>query len=365
MAKNYEIWMGDDQGNRLASLNQASSFSYQKVLNDVGAFEIAVPFRTFNRSLIRRDARIEFWRRSINGPLKLDFVGLLRGYEPSTDNSGKTTIVLRGSDLNHLLKRRFVEYDSGTSYATADNEDAGDLMRRIVRENLGSSTTDSDRDWSDYITVESDLTDSTNVNLTYDWKNVLRTLHDIVEIGQKNDVPLWFYINPISPDDWVFQVRINQFGLDRTDDGNQVTVGLEFGNLGQSSRSVDWQDEKTHITAIGGGAGSARATQTATDSTRLNASIFNRIEGVKMQNVTWLYELSDLAESELETNRPVDRSIGQLIQTRGFIYGTHWNFGDKLGWTYLGQQNNGVVRMVTVKVDANGRETIDARLETE
>jgi hypothetical protein len=360
MAK-FEIWYGNDAGVRQALVSQVSGFEYVKVLNNVGYFRLNVTL-SFNRALIRRDARIEFWRAYPGGKLTLDSLGFLRGYRYKTDRSGVTTITLEGPDQNHLLKRRRVLYAADSSQTKATAEKADDLIKRLVDENLGASA-GAGRDWSSLgLSVAPDVSAAAQVTMGFAYDNVLDVCLEAAEASRQKGTPLYFGITP----ELLFMTKTGVWGYDRSGSGNGGVLGLEFGNLAEPELMVDWNDEITHVTAGGQGEESSRVTQTAQDDARLNASLWNRIEGWKdARNEKTTNGVLDAAKAELERGRPLRRFRGRIVQTKGFVYGRDWGFGDGLNWSYLGQQGTGIVRMVKVGVNGQGKETIDARLETE
>lgn len=351
---------------RLALLQQAGQFEYLKVLNDVGFFSLQVPL-SFDRSLIRRDARIEFWRAYPGGALRLEQVGLLRRAQFATDAGGKTSIVLSGPDLNHLIKRRYVLYYAGASQAVAANEYADNLCKRLIRENHGSSATETARDWTSLgLSVAANTSSAQQVSLAFHYENVLAVCQEAAEASRQKGTALYFGVVPLSPASFEFQTKTGQWGYDRTLAGLQGTLAREFGNLAEPSLDLDWFDEVTHMTALGKGQGAAQQVRSAQDDGRLQASVWGRIEGVK--NASGAEDsttVTDAAKAGLEAARPHTRFRGRIVQTAGFVYGRDWDFGDRFTWQYEDQGGYGVARSLRVSVAGDGKESIEARLETE
>jgi len=362
---NYEIWLGDDQGTRLITLNNTSGFRLIKRLNRPGYFAIDLPL-SFDRTLIRRDARVEIWRKDFAGKLDLEFLGLLRQFKYKTDRSGNTKITISGPDLNDLLNRRHVLYLTGSSEATASAKEADDLLKRIVDENMGGSATDADRDFTatGELTIQGDLTAGPTITRTLSFKNVLDLCQDIAEASRQKGTNLYFGIVPHTPKNWEFITRTGQWGQDRTIVGNQGVIGLEFGNLSDPQYEVDWNGEITNVTGLGQGEGAGRNTQEIEDATRVKASRFNRIEAVKdARRESAAAGIQDAAREVLESNRPRRRFRGRIVQTKAFVYGRDWGHGDKLSWTYLGEQGDAFVQLIDIRVNGKGEEKVSARLE--
>jgi len=53
------------------------------------------------------------------------------------------------------------------------------------------------------------------------------------------------------------------------------------------------------------------------------------------------------------------------LDTRGTRFGRDWDFGYKVRAKYRGQEFDAIVRAVTISVDENSKEDIQARLEYE
>jgi len=371
----YEIWFGDDKGNRLGKLSRMSQFRYTRTLNKTGYFSIDWPvsynFEQINISpltlaFLRRDARIEIWRQNSVGVLQLEFLGLLQYYQFRTDENGTTILVLAGVDLNGLLDRRIIAYRSATAQATAKDEAADDLIKRLARENLGgSSVAARDMTLTGELTIETDLTAAPTISRSMEWKHLLSVCQQIAETSRQQGVELYFGIDANSPDNWRLLTRINQWGQDRTTTGDQGKIGLENGNLAQPELTTDWNDEISHVTA-GGRGRTNRALETAENTIVINSSRFARKEGFKNASREDIpAAIQSAAEEHLEKNRATLSFSGVLVETKGFVFKRDWDFGDQLSWNYLGFQGNAVVKTIDIKVDGTKKETIHSRLETE
>ena len=144
----YEAWINNQYGQRLGLLDTLIDFERIKVVNSVNVGQITLP-GTFNQELLKPDYMIELWRAPAKGTMQLEFVFFIRNLIYKEDNSGNDIIVISGPDGNDLLARRIVAYYAGTSQASK-TDNADDMMKEIVDENLAGSATDSDRDISGY-----------------------------------------------------------------------------------------------------------------------------------------------------------------------------------------------------------------------
>ena len=100
------------------------------------------------------------------------------------------------------------------------------------------------------------------------------------------------------------------------------------------------------------------------DTTRSGASVFNRREAfISATECVTAAGVEDKAYELLNRGRPTITFSGRLTDTKSARFGRDWFFGDLVGATYVGRQFNVLVNAVTVKVDENGAETIDARFK--
>ena len=58
-----------------------------------------------------------------------------------------------------------------------------------------------------------------------------------------------------------------------------------------------------------------------------------------------------------------DLGSGTLLDTTQTRYGLDWSFGDRVTITYRDLQLDGMINAVTIRINDQGQETLDARLE--
>src|SRR5688572_17251100 len=138
----YAIKIYDAFGNQLAELGDFVSLDVAIAERRVGRLVLVVNPAALPRSFIKEDGLIEVWRAVDGAPFRLfgqkNF--LIRRVQR---RRGSTTIT--ALCCNSLLDRRIVAYAAGTAYAEK-TDFADDMIKALVRENLGSAATDSARD---------------------------------------------------------------------------------------------------------------------------------------------------------------------------------------------------------------------------
>lgn len=374
----FEIWLARDDGTRLAILDQAGPFTYTHALNSLGAFSVPLPVN-FDKTLLAKDRRLYFWRKPVGGALKLDFQGFLRRIETSTDRAGSTTREIKGPGLNYLLSGRRAAYpEANTNVDTTATPVAADnLLKAIARTELGSTaTTGNGRKASGvisstYFGVAADLTLGPTLSQAFSYANVLDACQQICNASRTAGTELYFEVVPAIEDGTQhtveFRTYTGQPGKDRTADsaGGGLTFGIDFGNMAEPKLVEDATDEVNRVYGLGQGQVASREIQYSEDTTRQAASVWALREGkVEAISATTAAAVLDAADAALAAGRPRSILTCKLLSVPGSIYGLDWDFGDRVTVTYDGRQGDALVRSVTISVDGNGNETIDASVES-
>lgn len=367
----YQISLIDPFGaSQLAILDGFFSLDYARVVNAVGALTIVLPSTyddiLFSGNDIIKDNRIEV-RRSINGQsyyLDTDTQWLVVNGLKTLSGNGSRTTTIACVCANHLLKRRTVAYASGSSQAektaVADN-----LIKAIVRENLGSSATDTARSWASYLAVQADLSLAPSIGKAFARRNVLQVLQEVALSSYQAGTYLAFDIVAVSQSQLEFRTYIGQRGIDHRwpTSTSPLLFGAEFGNLTDIVRGYDHSEEVTYGYAGGQGQGASRAIGTASDATRIGQSPFGRIEQFgdarQTSNATLL---ADEADMIVKNGLPKNTFEARIIDTPQATYGLHYSFGDYVTAVFEGESIDARIEKVRVQVK-DGVETITANIK--
>jgi hypothetical protein len=363
----YEIYLDTPTGLRLALVESFTRLSTVRRRNAVGRFALVLPTGTLDDTFIRPDALLEIWRAPHGAPARLWMAGLVRQPE-LVEVNGADQLVLSGHDGNGLLDSRIVAYYADTAQA-AKTDQADDMMKAIVRENLGSSAVAA-RDLTAYgLTVAADVGLGPSITKKMAWKTVLDALKAIADTAVTAGTPVYFDLVPqllsATQIGWLFQTFVNRRGVDRTYTVGVPTVfGREWGNLENPRLVYDYSDEVTYAYVGGQGEGSDREVVELGDTARIGQSPWNRREKfIQGSNETSTAALTARAQQALEEGRPRVRFSGSLKDTPQTRFGIDWDFGDTVPVTAFGRQFDADVDAVTITVDENGLEDIDARIE--
>ena len=364
----YQFVICDQYGNALAVADDYTSFDCVRVVNDVGALVLDLPPKydqyIFSGADIIPDLRILMYAKPTNAfSLYTDTIWFARKGRKILSGKGERTSTIILSDAIQLLNRRIVAYNSGASQASKTDQ-ADDMMKAIVRENFGSLATDTDRDWSAYLSVEVDLGLGQSISKSFSRRKVLRVLKELADASYQAGTYIAFDIVAISPSQLEFRTFATQRGVDHRwpTSTNPLILSPEFGNLANVDRGYDHSNEITYAYAGGQGEGASRVIGTASDTTRINQSPFGRIEGFADARMTSdTTQVQDEARSLVKQNVPRNTFSGKIVETPSTIYGLHYGFGDVVTANFEGEVIDCYVDKIRVRVTQDG-ESVDSQL---
>ncbi len=366
MGANYEVWLSDQNGVRLALLQGWESLQWTRVENGVGQFALEFPREKFDRDLLWGvDRRVEVWRQPEGGTLQLLRVYFTR-YLLQAESGESRIIVLKGPDANDLLERRIIAYDAASAEADKTATGADDMMKAYVDENLGGSAA-AGRDITGFgFSIQANLTAGVAVDKQAARRNLLLVCQELAKASREQGTPLFFDVVDATPTTFQFRTYTGQRGIDRTwpDGLNPVILSTEMGNLRDPSYEQDWRDEWSFVYAAGQGEEAQREVVEVPDAARIAASIFNRREQLfDGRNNSDTDALTDGGNSRLREGIPLKRFQATLQDTPTFRYQLDWDFGDKLTAEYVGERFDVDVAAVMGTVDGLGGEVVQARLD--
>jgi len=364
MATEYEVWIADQFGDRIAVLDAFESLQWARQTNGIGQFAIRFDTDKFDiNALWGVDRRIEIWRRPENGPRSLEMIGFLRYRKRETQVAGGKYITIGGPDQVDLLRRRIVAADAGSAGAEKTAE-ADDMMKEYVYEALGGGAGAGRNITALGFSIQADLTAAPSIDKAAARRNLLKTLQEIAKTSYYQGTPLYFDVITATTTTFEFRTYTNQRGQDRTTSGtNPVTLSAEHGTLQNPVLTEDWRSEATFVYAAGQGIKAARVVQTVEDTARTASSIFNRQEALfDGKDYEAAVALNDAGENYLRSLRPRRSFKAQIVNTTGNRMGKDWYFGDKVTAVYEKEQFDALIEAISATVTSDG-ETIDARIE--
>ena len=372
MTAAYEIWLTSDTGSRLAHLTTITALTASRVVNGIGWFTLKMPL-SFDMNMIAVDRMIQIWRQPSGGVMSLWRPYFLRKWIFSTEGS-REVVTLEGPDINDLLRRRIVAAYSGSAQASK-TDFADDMMKEVVTESIADGVaplpTAGTRVWSN-LTIQADASVGPTITKSFPFDRLLQgsnsgVLAALAQAAREAGTEVFFSIEPNvvtgSSLTLQFQTKINQPGQDVTD---RVVFDQARGNMREPRLEYDYSDEENYIYAAGQGDRADRNIQQVYDTDRYNASIWNRCEGfADARNQSADNGVREAGRAKLEDGRPRIRFTAVPMDTAGTRFGIDWDFGYKVRSRYNNVEFDTIIRAVTISLDGNKRETVQARLDFE
>lgn len=357
----WEIWLCFPNGARRKALDMALAWSCGRVVNDLGGFELTLPVKRMEKlGLIEPelDSLVVFSRAAWGSPLTEFMGGFVRAWDYTTDE-----MTLKGYGYNYLLDGRVIAYYAGSSQASKE-EYADDLMKALVRENLGSLATDTTRDLTALgFTVAADLTLGERQDRAFANKELLDVLRDVSFTSVQDGTPVYFEVVHPTPSTFEFTTYINQPGKDLT--STLLPLSAEAGTLTNPRYLIDRRQEVNRIRVGGKNEGYHRTYTNVNDTVRQAASVWNlRERFLDRRNLTDA-QLEDAGLNALQAAQPIKKFSANLLDTKGSRFGVDWNFGDRVPARFMGLPFSALIKAVNLSVNNDGGETITARMETD
>lgn len=359
MGAQYELYLDDPLGNRLAVLDRYQRLEWARVLKGVGQVTLTFASEQVDWRLFAPDRRLEVWRVLDTGISKLVQVYFLCTPERATDAGGKATVVWGGPDRNDLLARRIIAYDTGS--AGADKVDlADDLMKAYVYENLGAGAA-AGRNMTAYgFTIAADLGLGPSLSCEYGRKNLLAALQEIAEASATAGTRLYFEIVSPTPSTLEFRTYTTLRGMDRTMRASPLS--LWRGTLRDAKTRIDWQGTANHLYVGGQGVEEDRETVEVVDAIGVGASAWNRREMlVDAQSAEDTAAITAAGQGKLRELRAIKRFEGTLEDRPGSQFQLDWDFGDLVTAEYEEELFTCEVSTVHAVVEG-ATEIVDAKL---
>lgn len=361
----YEAVWYTHEGIRKGVIQAFNSLEYVKTQNAIGSLVMNIP-----RGLMRYDQFavgdiFEVWREK-GGVLELqnETAYFLQDWEFWADGDGAEYIQLKANDANWLLDTAIVWAYAGSA-AASKTDYPDDMMKAIVEEQLGATSAIASRT---KLTCAPDLSaGGASITKSFAYRNVLNVVTDIAEQAAEAGVNLYFDVVRTAPGTFEFRTYAGQRGQDHgRSSGDPRLVGKQYGNLSQASFGEYHADERNIVLVAGQGEEAARTLVTRTNTSRMNASKWNRREYFKdSRDEETTAALESDGDAALEEFAPKQVLTGTLHDTPGMQYGIHYQFGDILSAEAFGYFVDCHVRSVRVKVDQDNGEQIDIRLRGE
>jgi len=367
MASSFEIVVSRTGIGEIARINQFASLEYVLVENDIGALTLVLP-DVYSSDTFQTDTMLEVYR-TLDGVTSLEgeTVWFVRDTSITLDTSGQWLFTIVAFDAKELLRRRIVNNYAGSAQASK-TDNADDMMRAIVREQLGPSAAADAAGYRYIIDVEADQGANLSISKSFAWRNVLVVIQDIADEVLNAGQHVAFHVikNATSFNDLQFVVRNVQWGVDHSStSGDPIVFSPDNGALSDVQILFDARDEVTVGRVGGEGEGELRQLATGYVPAAVARSYWNRREAfVDARNTRTLEQLASEVSAYVITKLARYRFTGKAQQTADLEYGIEYFWGDRVVASAHGFTFDAIIKTVHVTANASG-ETIDITLSAE
>lgn len=355
----YQLQIRNPAGALVAELARVLDLDAGRSINTPAALRVRLAPDAIAATILVPDARLRLLRTGTDAVARValgsDF--LLRSWRQGYA-ANEQFIELAGLGVSQILARRIVAYAAGSAQAEKAAAAASNIMRALVRENLGSSAA-ADRDLSTWLQVQADDGIGASVAKSVAWRPLDGALADVAEASALAGTLLYWHIAwNEGAAKYEFQVKQAQPGADKT---ASVQLDSAAGDVQNAVLLRDYTAQISHVYVGGQGIGAARTVVEVDAPERLGSSPFGRVEGfTDRRQYTSSTGMADEGRAELWDRRARVLFTG-TINPGAWEYTRLWEFGDRVKILHAGQLITCIVNSVRIGL-AGGAETVTADL---
>lgn len=363
-----EIWLTAMNGDRYGPVSTLESLTASFKANAIGNFSLTAGYDERLLPYLKRDTLVQLWIGP-TGYDKVAFVFFLR-YWQTTFSKYRTKLQLKGPDLNELLRRRIVAHHTNSAQANM-TDFADDMMKEIFDDAFADGTNPAPTYGSRVISNLSSYQQEgkgPSITKAFAYDRLLETngggvLPEIAQRAYQEDgTEVFFEIRPIISSDgsvqFVFYTAINQLRQDRS---ATLVFDENSPNLSQAAVTYDYRTEENYIYGTGKGIEDEREIVQVYTEADVDASDYNRCEGVTNRSNLEGTALTTAATEQLEKNRGKIAMTGSIISTPYSVFGKDWRFGDRVKLQVGPYQGTAHIAAGTINIQARGT-TVNAKL---
>lgn len=348
----YQVYVFDPYNAPLGVLPYFKSIKCALAVNQIGAVTLVVPGYI---SGVGEDTRIEIYR---DGALLGETQFLVTRMEVAQETPGKLITTIYGSSAMTILDWPVVDYAPGKLQSWKSGY-AGNVIRQLVRENLGSMATDPARDMSTYFTVPADINDGAIVSIEAGWQRLMPTIQDLVNASYDLGVPIYFDVVKSSAGQLELKTYVGQRGTDRS---TSVVLSIERKTIINPVLTFDWTNATSRIVVGGTGQELWRVVTQVVNVEQANNTPFGYIKEEFLSSTgTTIPEIQQHGYASLQAKANRVSISGQPSMTGSKLFGRDYFLGDKVAIEFLGNVALVDINAIQISVEGN-KETIDIRV---
>lgn len=347
----YELYLYEPDNTLSGVIARFEQLDYVLATNEIGTAIVTISGQYSGD--IDEDYRLEIYR---DGALVGDTQFFVSEYAVILDDSGQYTTKITAVSALGILDWPIVNYAPGT-LESHHTDYAGNVIKQVVRQNIGNLASDAARDMSTNLDVQADADDGAAVTVDVGWTRLWAAVRDV--IGASRDAGTEIIVDIVKNGSG--KLELQTFSDQRGDDlSASVVLSPERGTL--RTPRLDKIYAKSASRAIVGGTGQEiwRNVVEVSNVAQVNNTPFGYIKEhfVAEKRATTTTEASQYGDIYLAQNRNKMILSGKPAQSGAAVYGTDYNFGDLVTIEFLGYV--AVVSIDRVKVSLrNGIEMID------
>jgi hypothetical protein len=350
MMADYEVYILTPQNVLRAVVTNFSRLEYTLVVNAIHALTLELP----GVVEFEEDDRIEVYR---DGALVGDTQFLAAEISTRLSAGGEYTTVVSAVGALAVLNWPVVNYAPGMLQSHQSGY-AGDVIKQLARQNLGSLATDTARNMSEYLAVQDYANDGALVSVDSGWRRLLDVIKEVAGCSAENGIDLFYDVVKNASGKLELRTYTGQRGTDRS---TTVLLTPERANMGDCVLTRDYSTGANRVIVGGTGQELWRVVTEVPNSAQVNSSPWGYI---KEHFYTCQAETVNNAvlagQSYLRLSANKVTLSGTPIQTPGTQYGVHYGWGDQVSIEFLGYVAVVSVDRVQVSVQ-DGKE--DVRME--
>lgn len=336
-----------------------------------GSLYLDLPLKRYHSLGFQTDWRLEVYRRSSISPLVRigDTQWLTKIVRNKVDEQNKEYLHLLAYDPLQILAKRIVAYVAGTPYALKEDMCADDMIKEILRENIGAEVTDGARDLSQWLVIEENKGQAPKITLDdFAFQQILPLLGQICDKSEAAGTYLSFdIVYDDALEKLVFKTYTGQRGTNRGKDSlmplylshHSDYANVMGGNLSYASVETDATDEVTFVY-------SGKATEqtnnffvTLANQSTINTSPFGRAEDYLTTGDSLdYYDMMVEAKEWLQHKHRLFRLNAHVQSDASLQFGRDYGFGDLVLFRYGGETYNIHLDEFRIVVSGGGSEEI-------
>jgi hypothetical protein len=357
----------DVNGNLTAIFDSWNSIYYNKRVNDFGYHTISIDGQDSRKELFGDDCFIQVLRS--HPELGIDwyeeYLAFHRSEQDQVTDRGDFIFSSFGRGMEDLLHRRAVLYPSGTG-GTDKAGPADDVMKNIVRENVGANALIANARIRDGVTlgfsVAPNLSQAPNWEGAFAFRNVLEVLQDIVKAVQFDFSVVW-----LGGQSFEFRTHYPRIGSDRSGAGTApaTVFALDRANMLSPYATRSRTEEVNVVIVLGQGEETNREFVVREDTAARLISPWNTVEKTHdARNTDTVAGLQAVGDAQLKEQAATRHISFQVIESEATLYGRDFFLGDLILANFSGLTETKKIVGIENTI-SNGRENIRVHFDDE